>query len=107
MSAGRPNTVGETPVLEVDNLTKHFPVSRKLFGRDQRLVRAVDGVSWHIPQASSLGLVGESGCGKTTVGRTILNLLPSSGGQVLFEGQDVSGLSHREWRPLWRDHRRR
>ena len=84
--------MGETPVLEVDNLTKHFPVSRKLFGRDQRLVRAVDGVSWHIPQASSLGLVGESGCGKTTTARLILKLEDPTGGHIRFLGRELTSL---------------
>ena len=84
--------MGEPPVLEVDNLTKHFPVSRKLFGRDQRLVRAVDGVSWHIPQASSLGLVGESGCGKTTTARLILKLEDPTGGRIRFLGRELTSL---------------
>jgi peptide/nickel transport system ATP-binding protein len=90
------------PLLEVRHLRKYFPVRAGVFLRQVGKVHAVDDVSFTLERGRTLGLVGESGCGKTTVGRTILNLLPSSGGEVLFEGREVSGLSHREWRPLRR-----
>jgi oligopeptide/dipeptide ABC transporter ATP-binding protein len=81
------------PVLEVENLTRHFPVGRGLFARDKRLVRAVDGVSWRIPPASSLGLVGESGCGKTTTARLILKLDEPTSGSIRFLGRELVSLN--------------
>jgi oligopeptide/dipeptide ABC transporter ATP-binding protein len=84
---------GTTPVLEVENLAKLFPVSRKLFGGDKRFVRAVDGVSWRIPPASSLGLVGESGCGKTTTARLILKLEEPTSGSIRFLGRELVSLN--------------
>ncbi|MEW5827526.1 MAG: oligopeptide/dipeptide ABC transporter ATP-binding protein [Chloroflexota bacterium] len=78
------------PLVSVNNLTKHFPVTRGLvFQRKVGAVRAVDGVSLHIQRGETLGLVGESGCGKTTAGRTILGLYPATSGSVLIDGQDV------------------
>jgi oligopeptide transport system ATP-binding protein len=78
-----------TPILEVRDLQVHFPVRRGFLQRVVGHHKAVDGVSFSIGRGETLGLVGESGCGKTTVGRTILALQPATGGQVLFEGQDV------------------
>jgi oligopeptide/dipeptide ABC transporter ATP-binding protein len=80
-------------LLEVKDLKTHFPIHRGVLNRTVGYVRAVDGVSFSIRQGSTLGLVGESGCGKTTVGRTLLRLIPASDGKVFFEGQDVLGLS--------------
>ena len=79
------------PLLEVRNLRKYFPVRAGVLLRKVGDVHAVDDVSFTLEQGRTLGLVGESGCGKTTVGRTLLNLLPKSGGQVLFEGRDLGG----------------
>ena len=90
------------PLLEVRNLRKYFPVRAGVFLRKIGQVHAVDDVSFTLERGRTLGLVGESGCGKTTVGRTILNLLPKSGGQVLFEGRDIGALKGAEWRPLRR-----
>ena len=73
------------PLLEVRNLSKHFKVGRNAF------VKAVDGVSFKINRGETLGLVGESGCGKSTCGRTILKLYNSSGGDIFFNGRDISG----------------
>jgi len=73
------------PLLEVMDLKKHFKIGRKAF------VKAVDGVSFQINKGETLGLVGESGCGKSTCGRTILKLYNSSGGNIVFDGQDISG----------------
>jgi oligopeptide/dipeptide ABC transporter ATP-binding protein len=81
----------ETPLLEVRNLVKHFTVGGGVFG-GQAVVRAVDDVSFTIPRGETLGLVGESGCGKTTTGRAILWLDPPTAGQVLFEGRDLATL---------------
>src|SRR5262249_51677117 len=72
------------------DLKKHFPVRGGLFSRVRNHVKAVDGVSFTLGAGRTLGLVGESGCGKTTVGRTILHLIPPTAGSVLFEGRDVA-----------------
>jgi oligopeptide/dipeptide ABC transporter ATP-binding protein len=84
---------GNDTLLEVKDLKTHFPIHRGVLNRTVGYVKAVDGVSFSIRQGSTLGLVGESGCGKTTVGRTLLRLIPASDGKVFFEGQDVLGLS--------------
>jgi oligopeptide transport system ATP-binding protein len=77
------------PILEVSDLRTYFPIRKGLLQRVVGHHKAVDGVSFSIARGETLGLVGESGCGKTTVGRTVLALQPATGGQVLFEGQDV------------------
>ncbi|MBI1737360.1 MAG: ABC transporter ATP-binding protein [Candidatus Rokubacteria bacterium] len=79
-------------ILEVRNLVKHFQVSTGFLGSAQGLVRAVDDVSFSIRRGETLGLVGESGCGKTTTGRCILQLEKPTSGQVIFEGQDLTKL---------------
>jgi oligopeptide transport system ATP-binding protein len=79
----------ERPLLEVINLETHFPIRRGVLQRTVGWVKAVDGVSFHLRRGETLGLVGESGCGKTTAGRTILRLLPATGGKVLFDGKSV------------------
>ncbi|MFN0050988.1 MAG: ABC transporter ATP-binding protein [Planctomycetales bacterium] len=77
------------PLLEVRELKKHFPVRAGLLGRVRAHLLAVDGVSFSLGAGRTLGLVGESGCGKTTVGRTILRLIPATSGSVMFDGQNV------------------
>ena len=86
------------PLLSVIDLKKHFPIRAGLLGRVREWVRAVDGVSFDLKLGETLGLVGESGCGKTTVGRTLLRLTPATGGRVLFGGQDLLSLSGAELR---------
>jgi oligopeptide/dipeptide ABC transporter ATP-binding protein len=80
------------PLVDVRNLTKHFPLGRKGLGRPRRWIRAVDGVSFQIHPGETLGLVGESGCGKTTTGRAILRLVEPTGGEVRFAGDDVRAM---------------
>ena len=81
------------PVLEVKNLTKHFPVKSGFLGRAAGRVHAVDGISFSIGESETLGLVGESGCGKSTAGKLILKLIPSTGGEIRLAGQRIDELS--------------
>lgn len=89
-------------LLEVDSLCVHFPIRRGVLQRVVGHVKAVDGVSLELKRGGTLALVGESGCGKTTVGKAILQLIPSTGGQVRFDGKDLTGLSRKALRPLRR-----
>ena len=91
-------------LLEVTGLEKHFPISRgALIKRKVAAVRAVDGVDFSVRSGETLGLVGESGCGKSTTGRLVTRLLEPSGGTVVFEGRDITHLSTGQMRPLRRD----
>jgi oligopeptide/dipeptide ABC transporter ATP-binding protein len=90
-------------ILEVVDLRKHFSQRRNLFAPRSGppgIIPAVDGVSFYLKEHETLGLVGESGCGKTTVGKTILRLLPATSGKVLFDGRDILALAPAEFRPL-------
>ena len=84
-------------ILKVENLTKHFPSGSKRIGNT---VKAVDGISFDLRAGETLGLVGESGCGKTTAGRTILKLNEPTSGTLIFEGQDITDFKPRKMRPL-------
>jgi oligopeptide/dipeptide ABC transporter ATP-binding protein len=98
-----PAPAGE-PLLEVTDLRKHFPVtSGILFKRQVAAVKAVDGVSFSVRKGETLGLVGESGCGKTTTGRMIMHLLEPTSGKIVFEGHDITKMSQGQMRPLRRD----
>ncbi len=90
------------PLLEVRDLKKYFPIRRGLFSRASGQVRAVDGVSFTVRRGETLGLVGESGCGKTTTGRVILRLIEATGGEVRFDGADVLSLGRRALRAVRR-----
>lgn len=81
--------MSNAPLIEVRNLKKYFPVSGGLFQKD-KYVQAVDDVSFAIEKGSTLGLVGESGCGKSTIGRTMLRLYEPTAGQILFDGEDIT-----------------
>jgi len=86
------NAKTPTPILEARNLTKHFPVKRGVFSKTLGVVRAVDGVNFSISPGRTLGLVGESGCGKTTTAKLVLRLENPTDGGLRFEGRDIAGL---------------
>ena len=101
--AGAARSSGSNDVLlEVRNLVKHFEVGSGMFGGRRGVVRAVDGVSFAIRRGETLGLVGESGCGKTTTGRCILQLEAPTSGEILFEGRDLTKLGPDELRAVRR-----
>ena len=90
------------PLVAVRELKKHFPVQKGVFSRVVGQVHAVDGVSFHIDRGETLGLVGESGCGKSTVGRTLLKLLEPTGGSIQVDGQDITTLNREAMLPYRR-----
>jgi len=90
----------QKPILEVKNLKTYFPIQKGVFGRIKDYVKAVDDVSFVVYPGETLGLVGESGCGKTTLGRTILRLIEPTGGEVLFDGKNLANLPTKEMREM-------
>ena len=93
----------ETPLLDVRNLEVHFPIKSGLFGRTSGHVKAVDGITFDVKPGETLGLVGESGCGKTTTGRAVLRLVEPTAGTVMFDGRDVCKLNSAELMKMRRD----
>jgi peptide/nickel transport system ATP-binding protein len=90
-------------LLGVENLTKHFPIKKGILQRQVGAVKAVDGIDFEVRKGETLGVVGESGCGKSTMGRVITRLQDPTGGRITFEGQDITRLSTGQMRPLRRD----
>ena len=104
MSVAAPGTAAAMPpVLEVRDLKKHFPVRKGILAREVAQVKAVDGISFAIRPGETLGLVGESGCGKSTAGKLILRLIEPTSGEILINGTRIDGLSRGEMQPFRRE----
>jgi oligopeptide/dipeptide ABC transporter ATP-binding protein len=98
-----PQAITNKPLLQVKNLVKHFPIKKGVFSKVIGHVKAVDGISFNLYPGETLGLVGESGCGKTTVGRTLLNLIPATAGEVYFkDSPNLLKLNNKEMQPYRR-----
>jgi len=91
------------PILQVENLKTYFPLVKNFLGKTKEYVKAVDDVTFEVYPGETLGLVGESGCGKTTLGRTILKLTEPHSGKIIFEGKDITKISQSEMRPFRKD----
>jgi len=104
MSERDPQGAGaEEPLLAVRDFSTHFPLGKSVFGREQGVVKAVDGVDFELHRGEVLGLVGESGSGKTTLGRALLKLVEPTAGELRYQGRDLMPLSEKEMRPLRRE----
>ena len=103
IASRRSKIYGDKPLLEVQNLSTWYPVRKNGFGKTKNYIKAVDGVNFQVFPGETLGLVGESGCGKTTLGRSILRLIEPTAGKVLFDGVDVRSLHGKELRKMRKD----
>jgi peptide/nickel transport system ATP-binding protein len=91
------------PLLEIKNLKTHFPIKKGIFGRSTTFIKAVDDVSFNVYPGETLGLVGESGCGKTTLGRSILRLIEPASGEIIFDGTNITKLNFEKMRAFRKD----
>lgn len=91
------------PILQIKNLKTYFPINKGLFGKAKEFVKAVDDVTFDVYPGETLGLVGESGCGKTTLGRTVLRLIEPTSGEIIFNGTNITKISNTEMRELRKD----
>jgi len=100
-----PTSISEKkePLLQIKDLSIHFPVSRNLLGKTTRVLKAVDGISFEVLTGETLGLVGESGCGKTTLGRALLGLIPATSGKISYQGKDLTSINKNDWNRLRKD----
>ena len=92
------NNTDKKYILEVKNLSKYFPIATNFFGKPTCYLKAVNNVSFSLEKGKTIGVVGESGCGKTTLGRTILKLYEPNEGQIIFDGHDITKISKNEMR---------
>jgi peptide/nickel transport system ATP-binding protein len=99
----REKVLSGKPILQLKNIQTWFPVGKNFFGKTTDYVKAVDDVSFDVHEGETLGLVGESGCGKTTLGRTILRLVPAHGGEIIFDGKNILDLNNTEMKSM-REH---
>ena len=97
------NLYAQEPILRIKNLSTHFPINKGMFGKPTEFIKAVDDVSFEVYPGETLGLVGESGCGKTTLGRTILRLVEPTSGDIFFKDQNITHLSNTHFRALRKD----
>jgi len=94
------NIYSKTPILQTENLSTWFPLRKNILGRARGYIRAVDAISLEVFPGETLGLVGESGCGKTSLGRTILRLIEQSAGSIIYKGKDITNINGQELRAL-------
>ncbi len=94
------NLVNEEIIIKSENLKKYFPIKGSAFSKEKRYVKAVDGITLEVYKGETLGLVGESGCGKSTTGRALIRLFEKTDGNVIFDGQDLYGLLRKELRKI-------
>ncbi|MFI8002616.1 dipeptide ABC transporter ATP-binding protein [Streptomyces sp. NPDC086010] len=102
-AAARSEGAGSEPLLKVEGLAKHFPITKGVLKRKVGAVKAVDGLTFDVRAGETLGVVGESGCGKSTMGRLVTRLLEPTGGKVEFQGRDITHMSAGRLRPMRRD----